>query len=216
MKKAIVIGATGLVGNQVLKQLLQDNDYSEVKIFVRRSTGISHDKLIECIIDFNQLSDVKDQITGDVLFSCLGTTLKQAGSKAAQYTVDYTYQYEFAKLAQANGVKDYLLVSSTSASPQSKFFYSRIKGELEEAVKALDFKRVIILQPSVLTGDRESKRMGEGIGAIIANGLGRIFPALKKYRSISGGMVAKALIHFSKISKEQKVKVYQLDELFIG
>ena len=125
-KTAIIIGATGLVGNNLLQQLLLDNDFSSVKIFVRRATGISHSKLKEFIIDFDKLELSKSDISGDVLFSCMGTTLKQAGSKSMQYKVDFTYQYQFAKLADENGVPDYLLISAASSSSKSKIFYSRM------------------------------------------------------------------------------------------
>jgi aspartate-semialdehyde dehydrogenase len=102
-KTAIIIGATGLVGNQLLRKLLLDTTFSQVKIFVRRPTTITHEKLQEKIIDFRNIELIKNEITGDVLFSSLGTTLKQAGSKAAQYEVDYTYQYQFAQFANENG-----------------------------------------------------------------------------------------------------------------
>ncbi|NND33981.1 MAG: NAD(P)H-binding protein [Saprospiraceae bacterium] len=212
-KTAIIIGATGLIGKNLLQQLLQDEDYSIIKIFVRRPTGIQHKKLREMVIDFEKIEEVKDKIEGDVLFSCLGTTLKQAGSKQAQYQVDYTYQYQFAKLSSENGVHDYLLVSSTSANAKSFFFYSRIKGALEDAVRKLSFKRIIILQPSVLAGERDKDRTGEKWGAAIINTLGKIFPPLRKYRSIRGSTVAAAMVALSKSEQKNKVSVYQLDEI---
>ncbi len=214
-KTAIIIGATGLVGGKLLEHTLKDDSFSKVKIFVRRPTGISHTKLEENIIDFDQISGLGNSISGDVLFSCLGTTLKQAGSKEAQYKVDFTYQYEFAKMASQNGVKDYVLISSTSADAKSWLFYSRIKGELEDAVKALSFEHKIILQPSVLAGDRENERLGEKIGAKVINGLAKVFPFAKKYRSISGNQVAKAMVHFLKAQNKPEWQVYKLDELFV-
>jgi uncharacterized protein YbjT (DUF2867 family) len=214
-KTALVIGATGLVGSRLLQQLLTDNSFTQVKIFVRRSTGIVHQKLQENIIDFDRIETVKNHITGDVLFSCLGTTLKQAGSKDAQYKVDYTYQYRFAQFAAENGVPAYVLISSASADARSMFFYTKIKGQLEDAVKELSFLKICILQPSVLAGERKDKRAGEAIGATIINAAGKIFPFLKKYRSISGGQVAKAMIHFYKKEEAGKVRFYQLDELFV-
>lgn len=214
-KTALIIGATGLVGSNLLKQLLLDNDFSSVKIFVRRATGITHPKLKEFIIDFDKLELSKGDITGDVLFSCMGTTLKQAGSKEAQYKVDFTYQYEFAKLAAENGVADYLLISAASSSSKSKIFYSRIKGELEDAIKQLTFSRISILQPSVLAGERSEKRIGEKWGAGIINMLGMVVPFLKKYRSIPGATVAHALIELYKKKEPEMTKTYKLDELFL-
>jgi len=154
-KTAIIIGATGLVGANLLSQILKDNTFSKVKIFVRRTTGIIHEKLEENIIDFDKIEEIKEKISGDVLFSCLGTTLKQAGSKSKQYMVDFIYQHEFAKHASENGVSEYFLVSSAGANPKSIVFYSRIKGELEEAVKELKFSKISIMQPSVLSGERK-------------------------------------------------------------
>ena len=213
-KAAVIIGATGLVGNHLLKQLLEDGYYSKVKVFTRRSTNIVHPKLNEVIIDFKNLADVKNAIAGDVLFSCLGTTLKQAGSKEAQYKVDFSYQQEFAKLAKENEVTSYFLVSSTGADAQSSFFYPRMKGELEEAIQKLNFDRTVLIQPSVLQGDRENTRLGERFGAIFINALGKIIPPLKKYRSIHGRTVAAAMNRIFKSEQKSKVEIYRLDELF--
>jgi uncharacterized protein YbjT (DUF2867 family) len=213
-KTAIIIGATGLVGNHLLQLLLEDENFSCVKIFVRRKTGIENPKLKEFVIDFNDIEHYSADITGDVLFSCLGTTLKQAGSKEAQYKVDYTYQYTFADLASKNGVQHYLLVSSTGADATSAFFYSKIKGELEQSIKQMPFEKIVIVQPSVLKGERNENRIGEKIGAAIIDGLSKIIPPLKKYRSIKGAKVSHALVRFYKLENRQKCQVYKLDELF--
>jgi uncharacterized protein YbjT (DUF2867 family) len=213
---AIIIGATGLVGNHLLQLLLEDKNFSCVKIFVRRKTGIDNPKLKEFIIDFNDIERYSADITGDVLFSCLGTTLKQAGSKEAQYKVDYTYQYKFAELASKNGVQHYLLVSSTGANAKSAFFYSKIKGELEQSIKQMPFDKIVIVQPSVLKGERNENRMGEKIGAAIIDGLSKIIAPLKKYRSIKGAQVAQALVRFYKLQSNEQCSIYRLDELFDG
>ncbi len=204
-KTALVIGATGLVGKQLVNQLLSNERYTAIKLFVRRPTQIEDPKIKEYLID----------ITGDILFSCLGTTLKQAGSKKAQYRIDYTYQYEFARIASENAVPDYMLISSPSANPKSMLFYTRIKGELEEAVKKLGFSKICIIQPSVLSGNRPEKRPGEEIGGKIINALGRIFPFARKYRSISGETVAKAMVALARKDETSRVSVYKLDELFM-
>lgn len=214
-KTAIIIGATGLVGSKLLQQLLADKDFATVKIFVRRTTGINHPKLAEHIIDFDEFVGVRSQVTGDVLFSCLGTTLKQAGSKDKQFKVDFTYQYEFAQAASENGIQAYVLVSSASADADSMIFYTKIKGQLEDAIKKLDFDKTIIIQPSVLEGDRDNERMGEKISASIINGLGKILPFLKKYRSISGEQVARAMIYYYKEDNESRVMTRKLGELFV-
>ncbi len=192
-KKAILIGATGLVGSHVLQLLLSDERYESVKVFHRRSTGISHSKLTEHIIDFDDQESWKPLVTGAHLFSALGTTLKKAGSKDAQYKIDYTYQYNFAKIASENGVSNYALVSSLGANPDSGSFYPRIKGELDEAVQELPFDNTLILRPSFLDGSRDEFRLGERIGIAIAKVVCKI-PGLKKYHPIKAETVAKAMI----------------------
>ncbi len=152
MKKldALVIGATGATGQEIVSQLLEDDSFSSVSIFVRKDLNITHSKLKTYIIDFSKVEDYRELIKGDVLFSCLGTTRRTAGSKEKQYLVDYTYQYEFAKIASDNGVPIYSLVSSTGANENSPIFYPKIKGKLEEAIKKLPFKTIQIFQPPTL------------------------------------------------------------------
>ena len=128
MKKlhALVLGATGATGQELVKLLLKNSDFSKVSVFVRRSISINHKKLIVHKVDFSRLNNYKDLVNGDILFSALGTTRKDAGSKKEQYLVDYTYQYEFAKMASENRVSHYSLVSSVGANDKSYFFYPRI------------------------------------------------------------------------------------------
>ena len=128
--KILLIGATGATGRDLLKLLLDDSEVDSVVIFVRRDVGIEHHKLTIHVIDFEKPEEWVHLVNGDVLFSCLGTTLKDAGSKAAQWKVDYDYQYSFAKAARQNGVECYVLVSAMNASSNSGFFYSRMKGKL--------------------------------------------------------------------------------------
>ncbi|HBX67596.1 MAG TPA: NADH-quinone oxidoreductase subunit F, partial [Balneolaceae bacterium] len=180
-KTAIVIGATGLVGSHLLNQLLEDDRYQKVKVFHRRSTGIEHEKLEEHIINFDDIDSWKSRLTGDELYSALGTTIKKAGSQEAQYTIDYTYQYETAKAAAENGVNKYSLCSSTGADSSSKVFYSRLKGELDDAVKKLPFEVITIMRPSILAGERDESRLGESIGMFFMKIFTKI-PGLKKYR----------------------------------
>ena len=148
MKKlsAIVIGATGATGQELVKLLLKDSNFIKVKIFVRRNPSIQNVKLYTHEIDFSRLNNYKKLINGDVLFSALGTTLNQAGSKKEQYLVDYDYQYEFAKIASQNKIPCYSLVSTVGANNSSHFFYLRTKGELEEEIKKLGFKKTYIFQ----------------------------------------------------------------------
>jgi len=160
---AIIIGASGLTGSYLLKRLIDDPEVKQILSFGRKTCGVSNPKLIEHIVDFDNPDQWNDKVKGEVLFSCLGTTLKRAGGKKQQYAVDYTYQYEFAKAASENKVPTYILVSSTGANPKSRFFYMRMKGELEEAVRKLQFENLHIMRPNILDGDRKEKRAKEKI-----------------------------------------------------
>ena len=148
--KGLIIGATGATGKDLLAKLLEDDTYSEVHCFVRKPMSISHPKLHAHVVDFDTPEAWSDLLHGDVAFSCLGTTLAVAGSKDAQWRVDYDYQYAFAEHCKNNGVPTFVLVSAAGAKAQSKLFYNRMKGALEEAVKKLNFPRLLIFQPSIL------------------------------------------------------------------
>ncbi|MEX2479175.1 MAG: NAD(P)H-binding protein [Gracilimonas sp.] len=211
-KTAIVIGATGLVGSEVLDLLLKDERHEKVKVFHRRSTGIKHPKLEEHVVDFKELDSWENLLTGDELYSALGTTIKKAGSQEAQYTVDFTYQYETAKAAAENGVKKFALVSSAGADPKSRAFYPKLKGELDEAVKELPFEVTVILRPSILEGDRSEKRLGESVGLILAKVFTKL-PWFKKYRPIFAGKVAEGMINaLHKCPPGDHI--FELDEIF--
>jgi len=195
--KALVIGATGATGKDLVKQLLNDKEFEEIDIFVRKPVDIQNDKLNVHIVDFEKPEEWKDKVKGDIAFSCLGTTLKDAGSKEAQRKVDFDYQYEFAKAAKENDVEDYVLVSAYGANPKSKIFYSKMKGELEEAVKQLHFNKITIFKPGMLER-KDSERTGEVLGSRIikfANKLG----LLESQKPLPTDVLAKAMINSSKI-----------------
>lgn len=213
-KTAIVIGATGLVGKQLVEILLQDDSFSTIKLFVRRSTGYIDTRIEEYVINFDNLEFYKSDIVGDVLFSCMGTTIKQAGTKAEQYKVDYTYQYEMAKLAAENKVPVYELISASGAAAKSMFFYPRIKGELDDAISKLPFPRIRIFRPSILLGNRTEKRMGEQIGASVMEFMVKKIPPLQKYRGIPAEVVAQAMVNAFKAENQERLVVYKLDEIF--
>lgn len=160
--KAIVIGATGATGRDLVRLLLEDQDIEEVRVFARRELGYTHPKLSVRLVDFEAIDSWADAIEGDILFSTLGTTLKQAGSQQKQWRIDYDYQYEVARAARGNGVQTLVLVSSVNANARSKIFYPRMKGALEEAVRALSFARTIIMRPPSLIR-KDSDRLGERI-----------------------------------------------------
>ncbi|MDD3490557.1 MAG: NAD(P)H-binding protein [Paludibacter sp.] len=210
LRTALVIGSTGMVGRELIKQLCESSEFEQVISFVRRSSGFSHSKLQEHVVNFDQPESWKELLKGDVLFSCMGTTLAAAGSKASQYKVDYTYQYETARMAAENNVPVYVLVSSTGANANSALFYPKIKGQLDEAVQKLGFKSVQILRPGQLYGERQQKRSAElfAVKMMFAmNSLG-IF---KKYRPIHASEVAKAMIS---AAKRTGSNIFTLDELF--
>lgn len=156
---AIIIGATGATGRALLERLLEDTSVERVTVFIRNKWVLYHKKLIAHVVDFNQLESWKHLIVGDVLFSCLGTTRKAAGSKAGQWLVDYTYQAECARIASENHVSSYVLVSSVNASEASSFFYSRMKGQLETYIQTLSFAKVLIFRPPILIRKNSDRRL---------------------------------------------------------
>ncbi len=196
MKRAIVIGATGLVGSTLVKQLLDNSTYSKVVLLLRKPLNISHSKLVQEVIDFDNLDASK--IVGDDLFCAMGTTIQKAGSQEAQYKIDCTYPFEIGKIAKANGVKQYILVSAVGANFESSNFYLRIKGDLENKIQSLDFQNFVSLRPSMLLGDRGEFRLGEKIGTVLSNILSPLlFGGLRKYHGIEASDVAKAMQRFA-------------------
>lgn len=207
-----VTGATGLVGRELVRQLLEEKEIEKVRTFVRRESGVIHPRLEEFVVDFNDPGKWKASLTGDVLFSALGTTLKQAGSKKNQYLVDFTYQLCFAEEASKNGISHYVLVSSAGANSRSFLFYPRTKGELEEKIKDLPFQSITILRPSILTGIRETRRPAEEWSAVMMGKISRCF--LKKYRPVPAKTVARAMINASSGNNSGKPVVVHAEGVF--
>jgi len=211
LKTALVIGATGLIGKQLVDRLLNSDRYTEVRVLVRKPLYNPNSKLVEVSYNFAQPDAL--QVIGDDVFCCLGTTMKQAGSREAFYAVDYEYPVQTARFARQNGATQYLIVSSMGADPKSVFFYNRVKGEVEEALGAAGFDSLHIFRPSLLLGNRNERRIGEKIGETVM----RIFKPimvgpLQKYRAIDSAKVANAMLAFA--SKEQSgVFVHESDEL---
>tara|TARA_B100000767_G_C19633241_1_gene479230 strand:+ start:277 stop:924 length:648 start_codon:yes stop_codon:yes gene_type:complete len=209
---AMVLGATGATGQEIVRHLLEDDAYSKVSIFVRKKPIIQNNKLMVHEVDFSKLINHNDLINGDVLFSALGTTRKEAGSLKQQYLVDYTYQYEFAKMASDNGVTHYSLVSSIGANEKSFFFYPQIKGKLEESVKKLKFKTIQIFQPPMLIRQSELMRASEKKGIKFLKVLNKI-GLLKSQKPLSVSILAKKMIIESKIEKKVNLKTYKLKDI---
>lgn len=215
MKKrtANIIGATGLVGTQLVQLILEDDRFEQLNIYTRHSTGFNHPKIKEQLVDFEQIDQWKSQIKGDILFSSLGTTLKKAGSVNKQFLIDYTYQFNVAEAAAQQGVSTYVLISSAGANSNSRLFYSKMKGELDEDVRKLNFEKTIILRPSILDGNRLEKRTTEQISLKIARWITKFI--FQKYRPIHAKTVAKAMINAVFIEHQTPAySIYELDELF--
>lgn len=193
--KALVIGATGATGKDLVSLLLQEEQYEQVDIFVRRDPAIHHPKLKVHIVDFNHIEQWQNLLQGDVLFSAMGTTRKQAGSKEAQWIIDYDYQYNTVQAAKENGVQTLELVSSINANAQSSLFYPRMKGALEDAVLALGFPKVVILRPPSLIR-KGTDRFGEPQSVAILQFLNK-FGILKSWEPMPTEMVAQAMIQTS-------------------
>ena len=196
--KAIVIGATGLVGNLILKELLNDNDFSEVRIFVRKPTGIINPKLKEIITPMTDINTLSSEIQGDVLFNALGTTIKKAGNQEEQQRIDRDLPVVFAKIASENGVKIMLNVSSVGANLNGGF-YLKTKAEMENGTGKFFPQSVFHFRPGFLVGDRKEFRLVEKIASGVMKVIDPILTgSSKKYRSMPADKLAKAMVSLSK------------------
>ncbi|WP_028111000.1 NAD-dependent epimerase/dehydratase family protein [Ferrimonas futtsuensis] len=209
---AVVIGATGVVGRALVDHLSRHPNIQRVRTLTRRPAPHPSPKVDNKVIDFDQLSQYADLMKGDLLFSCLGTTKKQAGSIEAQRHVDYHCQWRVAQLAAEQGVGHYLLVSSSGANPRSKSPYLKMKGELEQRVQSLPFNRISLFQPSLLLGQRSDFRPGETLAALLLPAL-CLLPGLRRYRPIRGEQVAAKMVAVSQ-SPGHPIETFRLDELF--
>ena len=192
MRTAIVFGATGLVGNEVLKALLADPEYGRVTIFVRNSTGITHEKLEEKVIDFDELEKYFEFFIVNDIFWCLGSTMKKAGSKEAFRKFDFEYPLMVAKDGQAY-IENFIIISALGASSKSSFYYNKIKGEVENELKKLKLKKLIIVRPSLILGDRKEYRMGESIAQKIMPLFSSLIPQAK-WRAIKASRIAECML----------------------
>lgn len=209
-KTALIIGASGLIGKQLVQQLLEDDRYEKVTALVRKPLDIRHEKLDQTRYDFDWPN--ADLAIGDELFCCLGTTIKKAGSQAAFRKVDYDCIVETAKIALGNGTKKIAVVSSIGADKDSSIFYNKVKGETEEALRKLNYDACYILRPSLLMGAREELRMGELVGKLFMTAFSFAVP--KKYKGIEGKQVAKAMIGVMH-SDRTGFQILESDELLL-
>ncbi len=212
-RTALLLGATGLVGGHCLDLLLADAAYEAVVTLGRRPLRRSHPKLTHHVVDFDRLADAASLIEARDVFCCLGTTMKKAGSKEAFRKVDFDYPVAAARIAAANGAEQYLLVSALGAGTRSRFFYNRVKGEVEEAIGAFPFDGVYVLRPSLITGDREEARAGEQVSEWVLKALSFVLRGpLRKYRPIEARTIARAMVAMAK-RQPGGVQVIESDQI---
>ena len=194
-KTALLAGATGLVGSALLPLLLASERYAKVIVVGRRPVPTQHPKLVQVIMDLDELERERLRLIADDVYCCLGTTIRQAGSQEAFYKVDFLYVVRLAALTAANFAAQFLVVSSLGADVDSRFYYSRVKGEMEEAVGQTPFRAIHIFRPSLLLGERAAPRLGERFGEAV---LAVVRPLLRggwrKYRPVAAATVARAML----------------------
>lgn len=213
IKKAIVYGASGLVGSYILETLLNNANYEQVIIVVRTALNIEHPKLKTIIGDYNSLSEVVKDIQADEIFIALGTTQKKTPDKKLYYQIDHDYPVLAAKLAKENGAKAVFLVSAIGANAKSSIFYTRMKGETEQDIINLNLDHTYIFRPSMILGDRKESRPLEKVFIGIFKFINPLFVGgMNKYKGIEASDIAKAMVK-SADQLSEKVKILQWEEM---
>ncbi len=194
-KSALIIGASGLIGGELLKQVLSQTDYTKVTILTRKHLEVKHPKMKQFVVNFDVLPQYKDHFKVDHVFCCLGTTMKTAKSQEAFKKVDLEYPLQAAKLAKEGQAGAFLMVSAMGADVSSKIFYNQVKGAAERGVNELRLPSLHIFRPSLLLGDRKEFRAGERIATMATKVLFFIWKGpLRKYKPIEAAAVAKAMV----------------------
>lgn len=211
--KAIIAGATGLIGNNLLHQLLDHPGYTKVIAIVRKEMNLQHPKLEQLVVDFDRLENHEEHIKGDVVFCALGTTKNKTPDDSQYRKIDYKYPLDIAFIAQQNGASQYHLVSALGANEKSAIFYSKLKGEVERDLKSIPFEAIHIYRPSLLDGERKEHRSAEGMMIGIMRVLNPLLiGGLKKYRSIKIEKVASAMLKQS-LKPLHGIFTYDSDEV---
>ena len=213
MRSALVVGATGLVGSSLVKLLCESEEYAAVNVISRRPLDFTHPKLVVKLCEFDQIAD-KDIEFAHEVFCCLGTTMKKAGSKQQFEKVDFEYPLTIAAIAKNRGIGHFIVISAMGANEKALAYYSKVKGKLEAELVKMDFPRLSIVRPSLITGNRQEFRLGETIGDKVLKILNPIlFGPLKKMHSIPATQIALAMKVIALHGKEQNVAIYLSDEL---
>ena len=193
-KTAIILGATGLTGSFLLKRLIPDKNYEKIILFSRSATPVKSSKIEEHLIDMFELGKYRDKFKADVVFCCIGTTQKQTPNKEIYRKVDYGIPVTAANLCVENKIENFLVISALGADAQSRFFYNRTKGEMENAVLRHKIMYTYIFQPSLIAGERKEKRPMEFVGKQLMKAANFVmFGPLKKYQSIHPDSIAIAM-----------------------
>ncbi|MEZ0541410.1 oxidoreductase [Fibrella arboris] len=208
LKTALVVGATGLIGDILTHRLVESTAYDRVQVLTRKPLTWQHPRLQEVPFDFDHPNGLL--VRADDIFCCLGTTIKKAGSKDAFRKVDYQYPLDIARLGLENGASQFAIVTAMGASSSSSIFYNQVKGDVERDLTALNYPTLLIFRPSLLLGDRGEKRLGERIGSGVMRLVAPLIPA--KYKAIDAEKVANAMLAAMQQQRTGQ-HIFQSDEL---
>jgi uncharacterized protein YbjT (DUF2867 family) len=205
-KTAIIIGATGLTGRLLLTRLVADDSYTSIKLFSRRVSGNKSPKIKEFIGDVLQLESFKNDFTADEVFCCIGTTSAKTKDRTVYKAIDFGIPFTASKMAKENNIPTFVVMSSLGANPKSNVFYSRTKGEMEQAVLNQKIPNTYILRPSLIMGERDKSRIGESVGALLLK-VTTVFLVgrLKKYRAIEADCIALAMVSIAKSKPDTQI-----------
>ncbi|CDF81108.1 nucleoside-diphosphate-sugar epimerase [Formosa agariphila KMM 3901] len=216
-KTAIVLGATGLTGGNLLQALLKDRSYSRIVLFSRSTCGIKHAKITEYLIDLFELDNYKTLFLADVVFCCIGTTKSKTPNKAIYHNIDYGIPLAAANLCLKNNIETFICISALGADAKSKVFYNRTKGEMEAVVLSLKIKNTYMLQPSLIVGGRNEFRLGEYLGKILMRLLSPLFIGkLNKYKPIESETIVSAMLWLAEHTYElERIPSEKIKEIAI-
>ena len=212
MKTALIFGSSGLIGNELLNIIIQNNNYNQIKLFVRSVAKNNNSKLEIIQTDFTNLEKYKDSIVGDDCFFCIGTTRKDTPDKNEYRRIEYNIPINVAQIAKSNSVESFVYVSSLGANSNSSSLYLKNKGQVEEELNNLNFSNLAVIRPSILLGKRKGHRPGENIGKYVMQKLSPFFLGnLKKYKPIQAQCVAKSMIAIAQYNYQKTI--FESDQL---